>query len=309
MGDARQDSPTTAGLISVVIPCHDGERYVAETLRSVLAQDHRPLEVIVVDDGSTDRSAQAVLAFGDVVRLARQPHRGAAAARNRGVELATGELIAFLDADDLWTAHAVPRMRAALAEHPDAGMVVGHMEQFASPELSDEARGHIQGHLDGCMDCLQAFDFQAELKAAIRRKCSSDELPPGLIGRIEQCFQEDFDGDGIVGVSDVAFLDGQLYATVDGGGTVHGNPEQPAGLGGAERPGPGPAEHRAIRCRADRVLLHRAKPGQPVAPDLAELRLEASANPFELRIMDHLIASMPLVRVTSSVTACSASVR
>ena len=140
MGDARQDSPGTTGLVSVVIPCHDGERYVAETLRSVLAQDHRPLEVIVVDDGSGDRSAQAVLAFGDAVRLARQPHRGAAAARNRGVELATGELITFLDADDLWTPHALVRMHAALAAHPDAGMVIGHMEQFASPELSHEAR-------------------------------------------------------------------------------------------------------------------------------------------------------------------------
>ena len=143
MGDARQES-LTPGLISVVIPCHDGERYVAETIRSVLAQDHRPLEIIVVDDGSTDRSAQTVLAFGDVVRLARQPHRGAAAARNRGVELATGELIAFLDADDLWTTHALPRMRAALAQNPDAGMVVGSMEQFASPELSDEARAAFQ---------------------------------------------------------------------------------------------------------------------------------------------------------------------
>jgi glycosyltransferase involved in cell wall biosynthesis len=140
MGDARQDPQATAGLISVVIPCHDGERYVAETIRSVLDQAHRPLEIIVVDDGSNDRSAQAVLAFGDAVRLARQPHRGAAAARNRGVALATGELITFLDADDLWTPHALPRMRAALAANPDAGMVVGQMEQFASPELSDETR-------------------------------------------------------------------------------------------------------------------------------------------------------------------------
>lgn len=127
-------------LISVVIPCHDGERYLADTLRSVLGQGHRPLEIIVVDDGSSDHSAQTVLAFGDAVRLARQPHRGAASARNRGVELATGGRIAFLDADDLWTPQALVRMGAALAAHPEAGMVVGHMQQFASPELSDEVR-------------------------------------------------------------------------------------------------------------------------------------------------------------------------
>lgn len=81
----------------------------------------------------------------------------------------------------------------------DCNETIRELDAYLDGELSDAAREHIQGHLGGCTDCLQAFDFQAELKQAIRRKCSDDELPPGLIGKIEQCFDEDFDGDGIVG--------------------------------------------------------------------------------------------------------------
>lgn len=79
---------------------------------------------------------------------------------------------------------------------------IRELDAFLDDELSGAAREHIHTHLGTCMDCLQAYDFQAELKAAIRRKCSSDEMPPGLLARIEMCFNEDFDGDGIVGSTD-----------------------------------------------------------------------------------------------------------
>ena len=140
MVDAAYDVTRPCTRVSVIIPCRDGERYVAETIRSVLRQDHRGLEIIVVDDGSTDRSPEAVRAFGDAVRYARQPQGGASVARNRGVELATGEILAFLDADDLWCEGALLRMLAALESDPSVGMVVGHMEQFVSPELPPAAR-------------------------------------------------------------------------------------------------------------------------------------------------------------------------
>ncbi len=81
----------------------------------------------------------------------------------------------------------------------DCKQTIRELDAFLDDELSAELRGHIHEHLDGCMDCLQAFDFQAELKLAIRRKCSSDEMPEGLLGRIEMCFNEDFDGDGVIG--------------------------------------------------------------------------------------------------------------
>lgn len=65
---------------------------------------------------------------------------------------------------------------------------------FLDGELSSELQAHVRDHLEGCTDCLEAFDFEAELKSAIRRKCSSDELPRGLVERLEACLQTDFDG-------------------------------------------------------------------------------------------------------------------
>src|SRR5262245_61303428 len=135
MVDEAGGSASGRTRVSVVIPCYNGKRYLAETIRSVLHQNYEPLEIIVVDDGSNDGSGEAVAAFGAAVRYERQPHRGAAAARNRGVDLATGQALAFLDADDLWVDQALPRMVRALDHHPTVGMVVGRVEQFVSPEL------------------------------------------------------------------------------------------------------------------------------------------------------------------------------
>jgi mycothiol system anti-sigma-R factor len=81
----------------------------------------------------------------------------------------------------------------------DCNETLRELDAFLDGELNDETRAHIHLHLDGCVDCLQAFDFHAELKLAIRRKCSSDEMPAGLLSRIEMCFQTDLDDDGLIG--------------------------------------------------------------------------------------------------------------
>jgi glycosyltransferase involved in cell wall biosynthesis len=88
--------------ISVVIPVFNGERFIGEAIRSVLGQTFRDLEIIVVDDGSTDRTASAVSQFPAPVSYYRQENSGAGVARNFGVSVARGEWIAFLDADDIW---------------------------------------------------------------------------------------------------------------------------------------------------------------------------------------------------------------
>jgi len=75
----------------------------------------------------------------------------------------------------------------------DCNETLRELEQFLDHELSDGARQTIHHHLDGCPDCLQAFDFHAELKMVIAAKCHSDQMPPGLLAKIEQCFGTDVD--------------------------------------------------------------------------------------------------------------------
>lgn len=71
----------------------------------------------------------------------------------------------------------------------DCEETLRELDRFLDGELSDHAKSHIHHHLEGCVDCFQAFDFHAELKIVIARKCNSDEMPPGLMDRIQQCFQ------------------------------------------------------------------------------------------------------------------------
>jgi glycosyltransferase involved in cell wall biosynthesis len=130
--------------ISVVIPVYNGELYLAEALASVLAQPHRNLEVIVVDDGSSDGSGAVAAQFAPSVVCVAQPQQGAAAARNRGVELAKGQYLAFLDADDRWTSGSLACRLAALEADPALDLVLGHAEQFLSSDLDPEVARRTQ---------------------------------------------------------------------------------------------------------------------------------------------------------------------
>ncbi|MDO8364581.1 MAG: zf-HC2 domain-containing protein [Actinomycetota bacterium] len=81
----------------------------------------------------------------------------------------------------------------------DCNETLRELETFLDGELDAPARESIQAHLGGCLDCLQAFDFHAELRTVISAKCQNDQMPAGLLAKIELCFGEDFDGDGQVG--------------------------------------------------------------------------------------------------------------
>lgn len=124
-------SPT----VSCIVPVFNGERYLAEALGSILAQTHPPLELIVVDDGSTDASATIAAGYGDRVRLVRQANAGPASARNRGLDLAAGDFVAFLDSDDLWHPDKLRRQLARFARDPGLGACVTHVRNFLSPDL------------------------------------------------------------------------------------------------------------------------------------------------------------------------------
>ena len=112
-------------LISVIIPVYNGEEYLAEALESVIAQAYRPIEIIVVDDGSTDGTATVASRFNESIRYTYQQNSGPASARNRGLRMALGKVIGFLDADDLWVENKLELQLGRLASDPSLQFVIG----------------------------------------------------------------------------------------------------------------------------------------------------------------------------------------
>jgi glycosyltransferase involved in cell wall biosynthesis len=102
--------------VSVIMPCFNGEAFLAEAVDSVLGQTFQDFELIVVDDGSTDRSAEILEGYGARIRVIRQQNRGVSAARNAGVAESAGDFIAFLDADDYWEAGFLAEMVEGMAD-------------------------------------------------------------------------------------------------------------------------------------------------------------------------------------------------
>jgi glycosyltransferase involved in cell wall biosynthesis len=125
----------TASLISVVIPCYNAEKYIAETLSSVLDQTYTAVEIVVVDDGSKDNSASIVKEIALInnnVRLFSKANSGVADSRNVGISQAKGEYIAFLDADDLFLLDNLAHKVRYLEQNPKIGLVHSAEERFQS---------------------------------------------------------------------------------------------------------------------------------------------------------------------------------
>ncbi|MES2176676.1 MAG: glycosyltransferase family A protein [Gemmatimonadota bacterium] len=114
--------------VSVVIPVHNGVRFIREAVRSAQGQSRAPAEIIVVDDGSTDGTADVVRALPGVTYV-RQENAGPASARNHGVRLATRAFLAFLDADDLWSVDKTALQLALFEKEPEMDVVVGHSQR------------------------------------------------------------------------------------------------------------------------------------------------------------------------------------
>ena len=139
--------------VSVLIPVYNGEKYIAAAIESVLAQTYRDFELIVVDDGSADASFEAASAFPEAVCF-RKAHEGVAAARNFALGKASGEYIAFIDADDLWTPDKLEKQMAYLAANPSCRIVFCRYKNFADAgeeSLTPAQRKLFEKEIDYCL--------------------------------------------------------------------------------------------------------------------------------------------------------------
>ena len=144
-----------APFFSVIIPAWNASATLHETLDSIVEQnDHSPREVIVVDDGSSDRTVEVAERHASHPRIVRKANGGAPSAFNVGIKAAQGTVLAFLDADDLWTPDKLALQRARLDSDPSLDAVFGHSETFESPDYPSEAfaslhykKGRYPGYL------------------------------------------------------------------------------------------------------------------------------------------------------------------
>lgn len=116
--------------VSTILPVYNGEEFLSEAIDSVLAQQHSPHQVIIVDDGSTDQTAAIVKSYGNQVEYIYQENQGAPAARNTGVSLARGEFISFQDADDLWTEDKLRLQLQEFVDNPEAEIVTSMFQRL-----------------------------------------------------------------------------------------------------------------------------------------------------------------------------------
>lgn len=133
-----------SNLVSVLIGVYNCEDYLAEAVDSVLAQTYSPIELIVVDDGSTDRTADVARSYAAQLRYAYQERGGMGAGRNHAVSLAQGEYLAFLDADDRFRPKKIEQQMAAFDRDRELDAVFGHMTEFISPDLAPDAAARLR---------------------------------------------------------------------------------------------------------------------------------------------------------------------
>ncbi len=136
-------------LVSIITPCLNAEQFIEETIRSVINQNYRPLEYLIVDGGSTDRTLDIVRSFEDRLRFVSEPDQGVADAINKGIRLARGDIVAWLNADDVYLPNAIMTGVQTLSTQPAAAAVYG--EAFWI-----DAVGNVLGRYPTSPDCDSA---------------------------------------------------------------------------------------------------------------------------------------------------------
>src|SRR2546422_11221830 len=159
--------------VSVVIPVYNGEQYLADAIQSVRDQTYQNFEVIVVDDGSTDGSAEVAQRFGEAIRYVHQANGGVCKARNTGIAAAQGGYVAFLDQDDLWLPDKLATQVAYLDSHPEVGgvycqcQVIENGEVRANPYYYEQVKDDVLGIMRGPCLLMTATVFRREALRSI----------------------------------------------------------------------------------------------------------------------------------------------
>lgn len=175
--------------VSIVTTLYNSERFIGEAIESALAQTYRDREIIVVDDGSTDGSAAVVKRFGEAVRYQHQANRGAAAATNAGVRLASGDYIAFLESDDVWRPVMLEDKMAVFESRPEIGAVNNDL-QYVSEEgiLEEELIRGWRPDEPFARTFLKGFNFM--LSSLMLRRSAFDAAGPFDEGFVKAGFQD-----------------------------------------------------------------------------------------------------------------------
>lgn len=163
----------TVPQISIVIPAHNGAAFIAGAIASVRAQDMAGIEIIVVDDGSTDATAEIVQQVSPAVRLLRQANAGAPAARNAGIAMAQADIIALLDCDDLWPVDKLSLQLPWLAPWSGFDLVLGKTQMFrtragAAGDVVDEAPPFFVTQLGCALFRRSVFDRVGRFDETLR---------------------------------------------------------------------------------------------------------------------------------------------
>ena len=178
-------APMPPPSVSVIIPVYNGERYIEEALDSVFAQTFRDFEVIVVNDGSTDRTEERLSRYRDRMLYAAQRNRGLSASRQEGLERAHGTFIAFLDADDIWLPLKLERQVRFARAHPEYGIVTTDAERFdESGVILSSLKSWYQPRSGYVMENLLLNNWIPPSAAMVRRECfervgAVEVEPPG----------------------------------------------------------------------------------------------------------------------------------
>jgi len=255
---------TSRPLFSAVIPVHNGEKYLATAIQNVLDLPYQPMELIVVNDGSTDSTEKIIGNFSHPIRYLHQPNRGPAAARNLGLKFSQGEVIAFLDADDLWTPSIVTRALALLIARPDVAVVQGRVQEIT--DQPNDASGTAYQHR------LEPYSF-INIGSAVYRK----EIFATVGGFDESMrFCEDYDWflrAFDAGIYKVRIDDVTLLYRAHCGGMTYGKTVHEIGMAKAHK--------KAIQRRREDPIQRRAAAGFPTLAEYIGTRPAPRPQPRE----------------------------